>query len=298
MEKEIVIKIRNKIAERISGEYVCGNSDFVAVFDFDEEWNAYDTKTARIDIGDEYFDVVFSGNQCAIPILSNIHSFYIGVFAGNLKTSTPAYVPARKSVLCGDGSPAAPPKDVYAQIMELLKGISEPTSEDIESAVNKYFDEHGISADDMTVKTLSTVWLTLHNGNVGAKIVVTGTPDNPIMTLLGANGNELVTISRIAEPENSTDAATKGYVDGKTSAEAINALITEFLKDADLDIDLTDVPHIYFDGEEPSEPKDGDLRIREIPDDEEDDEFATMADVKKAIEDAFFAIAIAEEGEY
>lgn len=120
MAKEILIKVRDKIAERISGEYVCGNSDFVAVFDLDEEWGAYDTKTARIDIGDEYFDIVFNGNQCAIPILSDIHSFYIGVFAGNLKTTTSAYVPARKSILCKSGSPAAPSEDVYAQIMELI----------------------------------------------------------------------------------------------------------------------------------------------------------------------------------
>ena len=143
MSKEILIKIRDKIADRISGEYVCGNSDFVAVFDFDEEWIAYETKTARFYYGDEFIDQPFSGDRCEIPILSDIHSFEIGVFAGNLKTSTSAYVPARKSILCKGGSPAAPSPDVYAEIMEMLNNSKLPP-EEIAAAVKKYLDENGI----------------------------------------------------------------------------------------------------------------------------------------------------------
>ena len=147
MSKEILIKIRNKIADRISGEYVCGNSDFVAVFDFDEEWNAYETKTARFYYGDDYIDKPFNGDRCEIPILSNIHSFEVGVFAGNLKTSTSAYVPARKSILCKGGSPAAPSPDVYAEIMEMLNEAKFPP-EEIAAAVKKYIDENGIDLGD------------------------------------------------------------------------------------------------------------------------------------------------------
>ena len=147
MSKEILIKIRDKIADRISGEYVCGNSDFVAVFDFDEEWNAYETKTARFYYGDDYIDKPFNGDRCEIPILSNIHSFEVGVFAGNLKTSTSAYVPARKSILCKGGSPAAPSPDVYAQIMEMLNEAKFPP-EEIAAAVKKYLDGNGIDLGD------------------------------------------------------------------------------------------------------------------------------------------------------
>ena len=147
MSKEILIKIRDKIADRISGEYVCGNSDFVAVFDFDEEWSAYETKTARFYYGDDYIDKPFNGDRCEIPILSNIHSFEVGVFAGNLKTSTSAYVPARKSILCKGGSPAAPSPDVYAEIMEMLNEAKFPP-EEIAAAVKKYIDENGIDLGD------------------------------------------------------------------------------------------------------------------------------------------------------
>ena len=37
-----------------------------------------------------------------------------------MRTTTPAVVECEKSILCGGGSPAEPPADVYAQIMQLI----------------------------------------------------------------------------------------------------------------------------------------------------------------------------------
>lgn len=120
--KEINITIRDKIAENVSGSgYVCGNSDYTVIFDFDAEWDEFDTKTARFVKQDKTFtDVVFSGNECPMPILSNTYNIYVGVFAGDLHTTTPAHISAKKSILCDGGTPAAPAEDVYAQIMEML----------------------------------------------------------------------------------------------------------------------------------------------------------------------------------
>ncbi len=123
--KEINITIRDKIAENVSGKgYVCGNSDYTVIFDFDSEWDEFDTKTARFIKQDKTFmDVVFTGNECPMPILSNTYNIYVGVFAGDLHTTTPAHISAKKSILCDNGTPAAPSKDVYAQIMELLSNL-------------------------------------------------------------------------------------------------------------------------------------------------------------------------------
>lgn len=116
--KVINIEVRNKIAEQIDNAvYVCGNSDFVVIFDFDEEWNDLDVKTARFIHSAGYTDVVFEGNACKMPVISNTYNIKVGVFAGNLCTTTPALVSAKKSILCEDGLPAAPTDDVYAQIM-------------------------------------------------------------------------------------------------------------------------------------------------------------------------------------
>ena len=118
---DINILVRNKVATAGSVEYVCGNSDFTAVFDFDAEWDAYEAKTARFSYNGGYTDVVFTGSQCAIPIINNTYAFHVGVYAGNLHTTTPARVPCKKSILCGSGFQIDPPVNVYNQIMEQLQ---------------------------------------------------------------------------------------------------------------------------------------------------------------------------------
>ena len=125
MNKTINVTVKNKIAANMTENvlYICGNSDFVINFDFDAEWDEFDTKTARFITDDRtYQDIVFQGSQCQIPIISDTYKIRVGVFAGNLRTTTSATISAKKSILCGNGSPAAPSDDVYNQIMELIKG--------------------------------------------------------------------------------------------------------------------------------------------------------------------------------
>lgn len=122
MAAEFLVEIRNKIATYTGEEvYVCGNSDYTVRFDFDAEWDAFETKTARFIKKDGTpFDQVFTGNVCPVPVISNTYGIYVGVFAGDLHTTTKAYIPAKQSVLCGGGLPADPSPDVYAQIMEKI----------------------------------------------------------------------------------------------------------------------------------------------------------------------------------
>lgn len=122
---ELNIKVRNKIAAQADkAEYVCGNSDYIAVFDLDSEWDAYDTKTARFNYNGGHVDVVFDGNKCPVPVITDTFCFHIGIFAGDLHTTTAARVACKKSVQCGSGTVADPPDDVYNQIMELLNNES------------------------------------------------------------------------------------------------------------------------------------------------------------------------------
>lgn len=126
--RSINIIVRDKIATNPTrARYVCGNSDFVIRFDFDEEWNEIKTKTARFVYGNSYQDQVFDGNECPVPIISNVNVFEVGVFAGNLRTSTSASVPADKSILCKGGMPANPAPNVYSQIMALLNNVPPKT---------------------------------------------------------------------------------------------------------------------------------------------------------------------------
>lgn len=116
---------------------VCGNSDYIIEFNFDAEWNDYQMKTARFIFDDRsYVDVVFEGTQCPAPVLKDTHDVIVGVYAGNLKTTTPAYLNAQRSILCGCGAPAEPSPDVYAQLMEKLNKLENPPEFHIDAEGN------------------------------------------------------------------------------------------------------------------------------------------------------------------
>lgn len=144
MEKVIHITIRDKIARNIREnevEYVCGNSDYVIVFDFDEEWGEFSSKTAHFVYNGKHRDVVFTGDRLNIPPITNTHKIKVGVFAGNLHTTTAAIIMARKSALCEGGMPEDPAPDVYAQLMDLInKGGA--SAEQIQAAVQDYFEKN------------------------------------------------------------------------------------------------------------------------------------------------------------
>lgn len=116
----IEIQVKNKIAASPVGHITCGNSDYQIKFAFDDEWKAHSVKTARFVYNGQYTDVVFDGDICPVPVISDATVCAVGVYAGNLHTTTPALVTCDKSILCGGGLPADPSPDVYAQIMELL----------------------------------------------------------------------------------------------------------------------------------------------------------------------------------
>ncbi len=127
MSKTFTVKVRGKIAAAEYTEpYVCDNSDYEIEFDFSEEWQVYELKTARFAYGGKMQDIIFEGSHCGVPRMSGICSFKVGVFAGDLSTTTPAYIEARASILSEGGTPAAPAPDVYDQLMQRMNEIEAP----------------------------------------------------------------------------------------------------------------------------------------------------------------------------
>ena len=116
----ITICVKNKIAESPAGYIVCGNSDYKIEFVFDEEWQEHDAKTARFLYDGKQEDIVFAGNVCPVPIITGAKMCKVGVFAGDLYTTTPALIECIPSILCDGGVPADPSPDVYQQIIELV----------------------------------------------------------------------------------------------------------------------------------------------------------------------------------
>ena len=119
---ELKIKVRNKIAKGGDERVVCGNSDYLVRFDLDEEWAAHQAKTMRVEYTDgTYTDVVFSGEVAALPVIRNRERVFVGLYAGNIRTSTPAELKCEKCISDDGGTPAAPKDDVYDQLMALLE---------------------------------------------------------------------------------------------------------------------------------------------------------------------------------
>lgn len=145
----IEVRVDDKIAYVVGDPlYVCGNSDYIVNFTFDADWADHEVKTARfIKNNKEYIDVVFSGSRCAVPIIENTTHVRIGVYAGNLCTTTAAIVNAQRSILCGSGTPANPHDDVYSQIMKNMDEIiarGTVSDEAIAGVVKDYLDENPV----------------------------------------------------------------------------------------------------------------------------------------------------------
>lgn len=121
--RQINIEIRNKRAKLTNpDEYlVCGNNDYELVFDFDEEWAEYPAKTALFVFSDKSVPVVFDGNICKGVAIEGATECAIGVFAGDIKTTTGAFICCLASIRDIGKTPKTPEPDVYNQIMELLQ---------------------------------------------------------------------------------------------------------------------------------------------------------------------------------
>lgn len=132
----IHITVRDRVPTISAGEDVIShNSDYVAEFEFDEEWQDK-VKTVYFVCEDgSYEAVVMSGNSCGVPMLDGEHRrIFVGVQAGAaekpsvLKTTRPCCLKIKDSIADYLGQPIPDPTpDVYEQIIAMLESITSPT---------------------------------------------------------------------------------------------------------------------------------------------------------------------------
>lgn len=146
----ITVRAKKARAEE-RARVVCGNSDYTVRFDFDEEWAEYAVKTARfVTENGNYTDVQFEGSDCPVPILRNTRTLLVGVFAGNLRTTTAALIHAVPCITDPDGTPADPTPDVYAQLMERLNELEAPAAV-LYTAQNLTYEQKAQARDNIGV---------------------------------------------------------------------------------------------------------------------------------------------------
>ena len=124
----IDIIIRNKTASAVNPPcIVCGNSNYNVKFDFDEEWQAHNNKIgvfAYNRCGEWQSEkVLFEGDICPVPALHGVRSVWIGVTAGDVRTSTPADVPCRMGATDFSDTTEKPSAGIWGQILDKLDTV-------------------------------------------------------------------------------------------------------------------------------------------------------------------------------
>lgn len=125
------VTVENKIASTTgTPEIVCGNNDYAFVFTFDSEWSMFTEKTARFVWCDlrsgkiMHKDVLVTGDVCLAPALYDTAAVAVGVYAGNIHTTTPARIPCARCITDGEPLHEDPDPDIYEQLLQYLAELA------------------------------------------------------------------------------------------------------------------------------------------------------------------------------
>ena len=244
MKTEILIEVRDRLpVVRTCVDLITHNSDYYIRFDFDDEWNDYEQKTVYFVYEDgNYMPVIMSGNICDFPIIQNERRrVFIGVQAGNLKTTRPCCVNVLDSIADLLNKQITPPsEDVYSQIMDIINdleryklnpiaktdGMTQPVGRDDDGRLYTFPSSGGGSsggipaiteADEGRVLTASggvAVWMDLPK--YGGTYTVTPEVDT-VQTLetAGTYMTNDVTVNAIPDYEVSNEAGGNTFIIGK-----------------------------------------------------------------------------------
>ncbi len=120
---DINIKVSDKIAVGDETLIVCGNSDYTVNFELDAEWDAYDAKTMRVGYRNgTYKDVEFNGLSCTLPVISKRPWIAVGLYAGQLHTTTPALFRCAECITDRDDEPADKPEISPYKLLTIIIG--------------------------------------------------------------------------------------------------------------------------------------------------------------------------------
>lgn len=203
----INIRVANKIATNMSPaqRIVCGNSDFTITFTFDSEWQSQTQRTARFIYHKKglvhHKEVAFTGATVSVPILSGVDYVMVGVYAGDLHTTTPARVNCDRSILCQESSEEltqAEKATLQAQIGNLAALLT-GNKRNLVAAINEIVTTggggggSGVVVTNVEINDQGNLIVTLSNGSTLDAGYCIGLPgedgDDGTVVTIGENGN-------------------------------------------------------------------------------------------------------------
>lgn len=127
MDRNIKVTVEDRVATAEGDpSFICGNSTYTVTFTFDDEWEDFEVKTALFKWltadGMKKHEQPFTGDTVEAPVFFDTREVEVGVYAGDLTTTTGAPVRCKPSVRCNAGEDVEPEPDKYNLLMELIKG--------------------------------------------------------------------------------------------------------------------------------------------------------------------------------
>jgi hypothetical protein len=232
----IKIEVKENIATNLTPEIeiVSNNGDYEIEFSFDSLWDSSSVKTARFYYNFSHTDIVFEGNVCKVPPLYETQLLKVGVFTDTNKTTTDAEIKCRFSIKKYGGNVHEPPKDVYAQIIDLLNKYIEQggsggiSREEVERIIGEYLTENppkdGVDGFSPTITTTA-----IENGTRVSITDINGTKSFDVLN--GKDGTEISIASKIEEQTLTIELKDK---DGNVIASSEVTLPTQEIPEIDL----------------------------------------------------------------
>lgn len=157
----INVTVRNKIAKSQPPAFiVCGNSDYTAVFDLDDEWAEFPNRVAVFVYyaGRERRNerVIFDGDECPIPTLRGVRAVEVGLEAGNIRTTTPARIRCFGCITDAAGLPQEPENNIYGQILAMTTDIAQAVIAASEQAESAQTAASAAARDAQTTRTAAS----------------------------------------------------------------------------------------------------------------------------------------------
>ena len=122
-KKIINIKVDGCIAISPEEKIVCDNKHYRIKFHLSDEWMDEYAKTARFIYKENIIDEPFEGDEVDVPPVIDASILLVGIYAGDLHTTTSAVVECLPSVRGKKGAPADPPTSLYDKLIELINNL-------------------------------------------------------------------------------------------------------------------------------------------------------------------------------
>ena len=140
----INITVKGKVASSDTKAIVNGNSDYAVNWVLDGEWADYDTKTMRVRHYDgTVIDCIFTGCSCSLPIITETCMIEIGLFAGDLITSTPAVINCIRCIRDDEGPVQDPTPSIYDQLLAKLNELGSGSAMRVDGGYIQYSTDNG-----------------------------------------------------------------------------------------------------------------------------------------------------------